>query len=77
MDTITYYNNPVLINIQTWMMDNEGKVAVGKKTANKDEVLLLAEESANCASPKMMELTKEADTILLVSVSDGDINAID
>lgn len=70
--------NPIIVNINDWLMDNIGLVAVGKRVPDDNsKVKLYAIEHGDAASLEMAEFAKKIDAIILVSVPESDIGAID
>lgn len=74
---ITILTTPVIVNIQDWMGTNEGTVGVGKRIGDSQDVELIAYQKADCPSKQIRDYAKSNDAMLLISISNGGVNAID
>ena len=74
--TLTLLSSPFTTDIGEWIINNIGKVAVAKREPN-NQATIYAIENAEAATPQMVKYAKENDAMILVSISEGDINAID
>ena len=74
---ITVLKTPITVNIQDWMGTNEGTVGVGKRIGNTQDVILIAYQKTDCPTQQIREYAKNNDAMLLISISDGGISAID
>ncbi|MBR3306783.1 MAG: hypothetical protein IKI75_05965 [Lachnospiraceae bacterium] len=73
----TMLSAPVIVDIGEWMINNIGMVAVAKRLPDKKKAALYAFERADSATPQMVKYAKDNDAMILVGISEGDVNAID
>ncbi len=76
-DEITILDAPTIVNIQDWMGTNAGTIGVGKRIGNTQNVELLAYQKADCPTRQIRDYAKSNNAMLLISISNGGINAID
>ena len=74
---ITFLETPIVVNIDEWMYKNPGLVSAGKKTGDSQKVMIIAFQRGDCASEQMAEYAKKHDAMVMVSISDGDMNVLD
>ncbi len=74
---INYFDKPLTVNIQDWIRENEGMVAAGLKTDDRQRLSIIATQKADCASTQMKKYAKEHGAVIMISISDGELNAID
>ena len=58
-------------------MNNIGMVAVAKKLPDGRKATLYAVKKADSASPQMVKYARDNGAMILVSLSEGEVNAID
>ena len=68
---------PITIDIGEWLMNNIGMVAVAKRIPNSTKATIYAMEKADSAPDYMVKYAKDNDAMILTSISEGEINAID
>ena len=68
--------NPITINIGEWIINNIGMVAVAKRLSD-NTATLYAVEKADSAPPQMVQYAKDNNAMILVGISEGEVNAID
>ncbi len=73
---ITLLATPITIDIGDWVINNIGKVAVAKKHPD-NTATIYAVEKGDSAPPQMVKYAKENDAMILVGISEGEVNAID
>ncbi len=76
-DEITILAAPIKVNIQDWMGTNEGKIGVGKRIGDSQDVELIAYQKADCPSRQIRKYAESNGAMLLISISNGGVNAID
>ena len=74
---ITLLPNPITIDIGEWVINNIGKVAVAKRHPDKKKATIYAIEKADSAPPQMVKYAKDNTAMILVGISEGEVNAID
>lgn len=74
---IQLMQTPVIVDMGEWVCQNIGLIAAGKRIPDSQNVQLLAIEKAEIASPRMVKYAKENNAIILTSISEGEVNAID
>ena len=75
--TITLLPSPITIDIREWIMNNIGMVAVAKKLPDGRRAILYAVKKADSALPQMVKYARDNGAMILVSISEGEVNAID
>ena len=75
--TLTLLPSPITIDIREWIMNNTGMVAVAKKLPDGRKATLYAVKKADSASPQMVKYARDNGAMILVSLSEGEVNAID
>ncbi|MCR5468176.1 MAG: hypothetical protein K6F37_04370 [Lachnospiraceae bacterium] len=73
---LSFLSNPITIDINEWALDNVGMIAVAKIIPGKMKATIIATEKADVASPEAIKFAKENDAMILVGISEGEINAI-
>ena len=74
---ITFLQQPVTVDVNEWLLNNSGLVAVAEKLEDKTKATIIAFQRSDMATVEMKKLANEKNGIILISTSDGDINAID
>ena len=75
--SITLLQTPITVDIGDWVIHNIGKVAAAKRHQNTTKATIYAIEESDSATPQMVKYAKENDAMILVSISEGEIDAID
>ena len=76
-NTLTLLPSPITIDIRDWIMNNIGMVAVAKKHPDGRKATLYAVKKADAAPPQMVKYARDNNAMILVSISEGEVNAID
>ncbi len=76
-NSIVLLPSPITIDIGDWVINNIGMVAVAKRIPDSEKATVYAVEKADSAPPQMVQYAKDNDAMILVGISEGDINAID
>ncbi len=74
---ITLLQTPVTVDIRDWVIHNIGKVAAAKRHQNTTNATIYAIEESDFATPQMIKYAEENNAMILVSISKGEIGAID
>ena len=74
---IIFLDNPITVDINDWLQRNNGIVAVGHKLPNRKKAQIYAYSKCSKPTTEISKLARKNNSIMLVGVSDGDINAID
>ena len=75
--TLTLLPSPITIDIGEWVINNIGMVAVAKRLPDGKKATLYAVKKADSAPPQMVKYARDNDAMILVGISEGELNAID
>lgn len=74
---LTLLPSPITVDIAEWIMNNIGMVAVAKRLPDNKKATLYAVKKADSAPPQMVKYAKDNNAMILIGVSEGEVNAID
>jgi len=77
MNEIIYVNPPIIVSIDEWLDEHIGFTAVGKRLDDWKKVSLIAYQKGDTVSAEMAALARQDDMMLIVGISDDEMNAID
>ena len=77
MNEIIYVNPPTIVCVDEWMDEHIGFTAVGKRLDDWKKVSLIAYQKGDTVSAEMAALARQDDMMLIVGISDDEMNAID
>lgn len=73
-DGVTYLTEPIVVDINEWMNQNEGIVAVGHKLSDRRKAEIYAYCECRKPTAEISRLARKDNSILLVSsVNDGNV----
>ena len=75
--TLKLLSTPITVDIAEWIMNNIGMVAIAKRLPDSKKATLYAVKKADSASPQMVKYARDNDAMILVGISEGEMNAID